>query len=323
MSAFLLRRLGSALLLLLLVLTFTFFLIHLAPGEPTRLYENQYVSEEMRQSLRRLYGWDKPLWEQYLRWLKAALSGDWGASLSQRRPVFELLMSRLPATALLVLVGVVIEHLLGLWIGVEAARRPGGLFDRIALRAALIFHSMPAFVLGLLAIEWLAVRWSIFPPQHMTSVDHATLGASARLFDLAHHLALPALVLGLVRCGAVVRFVRSGMLDVLGRDFIRTARAKGLSEARVLWVHALPNTLGPLIQRLGVSLPGLLSGTVVLEVVFAWPGLGTAVYGAILQRDYPVIMAATALSGILVLLGNLAADLAHAWLDPRVRDRYV
>ena len=323
MSRFVLRRLGSALVLLLVVLTFTFFLIHLAPGEPTRLYENQFISQEMRESLRRLYGWDRPLWEQYLRWLKAALSGDWGTSLSQRRPVFELLISRLPATALLVFAGVLIEHALGLWIGVRAARRPDGVFDKVATRASLIFHSIPAFVLGLLAIEWLAVRWTLFPPQHMTSLDYASLGAWGRMVDLAHHLALPALVLGTVRCGAVVRFVRAGMIDIMARDFIRTARAKGLSEARVLWLHALPNAAGPLIQRLGVSLPMLLSGTIVLEVVFAWPGLGTAVYGAILQRDYPVVMAATALSGALVLLGSLAADLTHAWLDPRIRDHYT
>lgn len=322
MRRFVLRRLGSAALLLLLVLTLTFFLIHLAPGEPTRLYENQFQSEQMRESLRRLYGWDRPLWEQYLRWLKAALTGDWGASLSQRRPVFELLMSRLPATTLLVFAGVLIEHAVGLWIGVQAARRPGGAFDRLAIRAALVLHSIPGFVLGLLAIEWLAVRWPLFPPQHMTSVDHESLSAWGRLLDLAHHLALPALVLGLARCGAVVRFVRSGLLEVLGQDFIRTARAKGLSEARVLWAHALPNAAGPLVQRLGVNLPALLSGTIVLEVVFAWPGLGTAVYTAILQRDYPVVMAATALSGALVLLGSLAADLAHAWLDPRVRSHY-
>ncbi|MEO1368056.1 MAG: ABC transporter permease [Acidobacteriota bacterium] len=190
-------------------------------------------------------------------------------------------------------------------------------------RLALTLHAMPAFVLGLLTVEWLAIRAPIFPPQHMTSVDHHSLSPLGRVLDIAHHLALPALVLALVRMGAVVRFVRNGLLDVLGRDFVRTARAKGLPQWRVLWIHALPNTLGPLIQRLGVSLPALLSGTVVLEVVFAWPGLGTAVYTAILQRDYPVVLAATALSGVLVLAGSFLADLAHAWLDPRVRDRYA
>ncbi|MEM1179795.1 MAG: ABC transporter permease [Acidobacteriota bacterium] len=323
MSSFIVRRLASALLLLVLILTLTFFLIHLAPGEPARLFENPHATAESQEEIRRLYGWDRPLHEQYGRWLGAVLTGDWGVSFTQRRPVFELLIERLPATALLVLTGVTLEHLLGLWMGVTAARRPGGRFDVITGRLALILHAVPAFVLGLLMIEWLAIRAPIFPPQHMTSVDYPSLSSWGRVLDIAHHLVLPALVLALVRFGAVVRFVRSGLLDVLGCDFIRTARAKGLPEWRVLWIHAVPNTLGPLIQRLGVSLPRLLSGTVILEVVFAWPGLGTAVYAAILQRDYPVVLAATALSGVLVLGGSLLADVAHAWLDPRVRDHYV
>ena len=169
-------------------------------------------------------------------------------------------------------------------------------------------------------IELFAVQLPLFPAQQMMSADAATKGPVGKVFDLAAHLALPALALGLVRCGPTLRFLRNSLLDVLDQDYIRTARVKGLSERRVLWVHAVPNAVAPIIQRLGVSLPILLSSTLVLEIIFAWPGLGSTIYAAILQRDYPVVLGSTAMSALLVLAGSLAADLAHAWVDPRVRD---
>ncbi|MEM6792975.1 MAG: ABC transporter permease [Acidobacteriota bacterium] len=320
MLIFLARRLASAALMLFLVFTFTFFLVHLAPGEPALLYSDPRISEAARDAMREIYGWDRPLLEQYARWLGATLSGDWGISVSHSRPVLEVILGRMGPTALLVLTAVAVEHAVGIALGVLAARRAGGVFDRMASSLALTVHSLPSFVLALVAIEWLAVKLPIFPAQHMTSLDFASLPLWAQALDLAHHLALPALVLGLARCGAVVRFVRNGMLEVLGQDYVRTARAKGLSEARVLCLHALPNVCGPLIQRLGLSLPALLSGVLVLEILFSWPGLGTAVYQAILQRDYPVMLASTALTGFMVVAGTLVADAAHGWLDPRVRE---
>ncbi|MEM8929579.1 MAG: ABC transporter permease [Acidobacteriota bacterium] len=320
MIAYALRRLVASLLLIGLVLTATFFLVHLAPGEPAQLYENPRMSPEARETMRASLGLDRPLLEQYVRWLGAMVRGDWGTSFDQRRPAFDVAIERLPATCLLVFAAVVLEHGVGILLGVASARRPDSIGDRVIGWSSLVAHSLPAFLVALVAIELFAVRMPIFPTQHMASDGAADLPALARLADLLHHLALPAITLAAVRFGAVVRFVRNGMLDVLGQDYIRAARARGVSESRVLLFHALPNTLGPLIQRLGVALPALLSGTLVLEVIFSWPGVGWVAFRAILARDLPVVLATTALSAIFVVVGSLLADLLHAWLDPRVRD---
>lgn len=320
MHRFALRRLGSASLLLLFVLTATFFFIQAVPGEPARLYENPQMSEETRQQIRVAYGLDQPVSVQYVRWLSAVVQGDLGTSFSARRPVRSLLLERLPATIVLVAAGVAIELLLGFGLAVAAARRPGGRLDQSARWLSVLFSATPVFVVGILLIEFFAVQLPIFPAQQMLSADAAAKGWFGKALDLAAHLVLPALAIGLVRCGPTLRFLRNSMLDVLHQDYIRTARVKGLSERRVLWFHAVPNALAPIIHRLGVSLPILLSGTLVLEIVFAWPGLGSTIYAAILQRDYPVVLGATAMSAVLVVVGSLAADLVHAWVDPRVRD---
>ena len=319
MLRFVLRRLGAAAILLFLVLTATFFLIHIAPGEPARLFDNPTITKEQQQELRRLYGLDKPLGVQYLLWMSAAVRGDWGSSITFGRPAFDVLMERMPNTLLLVLAAVLVEHALGLGLGLAAAARAGSFVDRWIRYLSVLMFSIPVFWLALLAIELLAVRWSWFPINQMRSEGAQALPPIPRLLDLLHHLALPALILGVARAGAVARFVRNGLLEVLSQDYIRTARAKGLHPARVLWVHALPNSLIPLVQRIGVALPIMLSGTVVIEVIFSWPGLGNAVFEAIRQRDYPVVLASTALTGTMVVLGSLLADLAHAWIDPRVR----
>ncbi|MEM7582973.1 MAG: ABC transporter permease [Acidobacteriota bacterium] len=320
MLRFVLRRLGSSVLLLFFVLTATFFLIHLAPGEPLRLFDNPRMSEDKRDELRQLYGLDRPVAEQYLDWLAAVLRGDWGYSLSFERPTFDILMERLPNTALLVLAAVTIEHVLGVLLGLLAAMRAGTFIDRQIRIVSLLLFSVPIFCLALLAIELLAVRWAIFPINQMRSDGADQWPPLAQLIDLLHHLALPSLVLGIARCGAVVRFVRNGLLEVLRQDYIRTAYAKGLTTGRVLCVHALRNSLIPLVQRFGVALPILLSGSLIVEVLFSWPGLGQTSVQAIQQRDYPMVLATTALSGCMVVVGNLLADLLQAWLDPRVRD---
>ncbi len=320
MLRFVLRRLGSSALLLFFVLTATFFLIHLAPGEPLRLFDNPWMTADKRQELRQLYGLDRPITQQYFSWLSAVLRGEWGYSIALERPAFDVLKERLPNTALLVIAGVTVEHVVGLLLGLVAAVRAGSLIDRQIRILSLLLFSLPIFCLALVAIELLAVRWQIFPINQMWSDQADQLPFVARLLDLLHHLALPSLILGFARCGAVVRFVRNGLLDVMGKDYIRTARAKGLSPSRVLWVHALRNALIPLVQRFGVALPILLSGSLIIEVMFSWPGVGLAVFQAISQRDYPVVLASTALAGAMVVLGSLMADVLQAWLDPRVRD---
>lgn len=323
MARFLGRRLAAAAVLLWLVLTGTFALAHLAPGEPSLFYDRARLSLEARAELRRLYGLDRPLAVQYVHWLGAAAQGRWGTSFTHGRPVMDLIAQRLPATALLVAAGLLLEHLAGLALGIWAARHPDRPVDRWARLLAMVITATPIIVLGPLLIEFLAVRWQFFPPQQMSSGDVAGASRIERLLDVLHHLALPALTLAAARFGSVFRFVRNGMLEILGQDYIRNARALGIGEGRILWRHALPNCLGALIQRLGVSLPLVFSSTLILEVIFAWPGLGHLAYVAVQQRDYPLIMAVTAFGALLVVVCGLAADLGHAWLDPRLREHHA
>lgn len=320
MLAFTARRLGSAVVLLLLVLTATFFFIHITPGEPALLYSNLRMSEEQRQEMRVALGLDQPLGRQYVTWMGAMLRGDWGISISSGRPAADMLWEKMPNTCVLVAGTLVVEYGLGVILGIIAAARAGRRLDEWIRMASLVLWATPFFWLALLAIEVFSVRWQIFPPNQMTSDGAPALPLLWRALDLLHHLALPAVTFGLVRCGPVGRFIRNGLLDVKGQDYIRTAHAKGLSPARVLWVHGLRNAVIPVIQRFGFSLPALLSGTLIVEVIFAWPGVGQTTYWAMLQRDYPVILASTALTGALVVTGNLFADLLHAWIDPRVRN---
>ena len=321
MGRYVLRRLGVALLLLWVVLTATFFLLHIAPGEPALLFEDPRIGAEQRQRLRDFYGLDEPLGMQYAIWLGKVVRGDWGTSITQQRSAARVLADRFPATLLLTVAVLLVEYGLGIALGVWAAGNAGSWWDHQIRMVSLFLLTVPVFWLALLAIELLGVRWQVFPVQQMSSDSAADFSLVGRVLDVAHHLVLPAMVLGLARCGAVMRFVRNGLLEVLQQDYIRTAAAIGLGRRRILWVHALKNAVGPLVQRFGLTLPGLLSGTVVIEVIFSWPGVGSATFNALSERDYPVVLAATALSGALVVLSTLATDLVHAVIDPRVRHR--
>ncbi len=321
MIGFLLRRVGASLLLLLLILTFAFFLLRLIPGDPLQLFEGQQLTLEQQQRLRRIYGLDRPLLEQYGVWLSAvALHGDWGTSLSQQRPVSTALLDALPATAILALAALAVEYAAALLLGVAAARRRRSAVDHAIRVITLFLFSQPIFWLGLMAILLFSYVWPVLPAGHMHSVDAELMGPAGRFLDLLRHLTLPALVMGLSAAGATARFVRASLIEVMGQDYIRAARAKGLSELRVVWVHGMRNAAVPLIQLFALSLPALLSGSLIVEVVFSWPGLGQLTFNAILTRDYPLILGATAFSAALVVLGNLLADVLHALVDPRVRD---
>lgn len=320
MAGYAIRRLGTAIVLLLLVLSFTFFFVRLAPGDPTLLTQDPRLGPEDRESLRQIYGLDRPLASQYLTWMRAVLvDRDWGVSYVHQRPVTRVVGDRIPATLLLTGVALALQFAAGLALGVFAARRRDSLGDHLVRLGSLLIYSLPVFWVGLVALMLFSHHWPLFPAGHMRSVDAAALPPVARTADLLHHLALPVLVLTLGGAGVVARFARNSLLEVLGEDYIRTARAKGLTERRVIWIHAMKNAATPLVQLLGLSLPLLLSGSLVIEVVFSWPGLGRLTYDSILARDYPVILASTALAGSLVVIGNFLADIAQAILDPRVR----
>ncbi len=320
MLSFVFRRLGISIVLLFFVLTVTFFVIHIAPGEPSVLLEDPRIAPQQRERLYHFYGLDQPIGVQYVQWLTAVLRGDWGTSLTENRPAAQILLDKLPNTLLLAGAAASLEYGLGILLGLLAAARRNSALDHSIRVISLLLFAIPSFLLALIAIELLTVRWPIFPTSQMSSDAARNLPFWGQALDVLHHLILPASVWGLSRCGGVARFVRNGVLEVLGQDYIRTAKAKGLGTLRILWVHALRNALGPIVQRLGMGLPLLVSGSVILEVIFAWPGLGLTIFQAIQLRDYPVILASTMLAGAVVVGGTLLADVLHAWIDPRLRE---
>jgi len=320
---YLLRRLAASLLLLWLVVTVTFFLLHAAPGRPTELlgdFGSRALGAEQREQIERIYGLDRPLPEQYVRWLGATLRGDFGTSFDQRRPAATMVVEALPATLLLALAATLVEYALSVPLAVWAVRRRGSAVDSTVRSVSLVFFSLPEFWLGVMAILLFTYVWPILPSSGMSSPG-TDLTGWARVADVARHLVLPATVLGVSAAGGSLRFLRNSLLDVMGQDYIRAARAKGLSERRVLTVHGLRNAAVPATQILALNLGALLNGALIVEVIFGWPGLGQVLILAIRTNDYPVVLAATTLSAVVVLATNFAADVAQAALDPRVRHR--
>ena len=320
MAGFLLRRLTAALLLLFLVSSLTFFVVHLAPGDPTNILEGRRSTQEHRDHLRRLYGLDRPLGEQYVRWIGALARGDLGISLSQQRPVAAVIAEALPATLLLTTAAIVVEFGTALLLGIAAARRRDGPVDHTIRVVSLFFYAQPSFWTGLMLILLFSYTWPLLPASHMHSIDADLMSPAERVLDLLRHLVLPALALGLYNAGSTLRFVRGSLIEVMSMDYIRAARAKGLSERRVVWVHGLRNILTPLIQIFVLTFPQHLNGAVITEIIFSWPGVGRLTFGAILARDYPLILGITLFGAFVVILATLAADLLQAAADPRIRD---
>ncbi len=321
MAAYAVRRLGAAALTLLVVVTLTFTLAHLAPGAPF-LGDAERVRADPGQveRLRASFGLDRPLAEQYVRYAARALTGDLGESFVRRRRVAALVGERLPATVLLGGTALVLALVGGIGLALTQAARAGSRTDAVLGAAALVFYSMPAFWLGLLLLWIFGQGLGWFPVGGMTEpVVHARLGPAGRALDVLRHLVLPALTLALVQTAAVARLQRGALVDTLRAEFVRSAKARGLSGRAVLVRHALRAALAPVLALAGVMLPALLAGSVLVETVFGWPGLGRLLYEAIAQRDYNVITACGLVAGILVTLGSLAADLAAYALDPRVR----
>jgi peptide/nickel transport system permease protein len=321
MLSYLLRRSVSALVLIFLVTTITFFFTRLVPGGPVTQAQNLKLNREQVEMLNRSYGLDRPLAEQYVRWMSnVLLRGDWGVSFSHNRPALKVLLEALPNSLLLGSAGLAIELVLGLVLGTLAAARAGRFVDNLVRGGALIFFSIPSFWLALMAILLFHSKLYLFPASGMSSLDAMQLSWSGRFFDRLWHLTLPALILGVPAGAALARYVRNSLLEALGAEHVRAARAKGLSYWQVLLRHGLRNSLGPVIQLLGLSLPALLNGVLIVEVVFGWPGIGRIMFQACMGRDYPLILAGTLYSALLVVLGSLLADLLHQRFDPRVRD---
>lgn len=319
MRRYLAGRLLQSLVVVLIVATASFFLAHLAPGGPFSI-DDPRMTEEYRQHLHVQYGLDRPLPEQFGRYLLAAAQGELGRSFSRRMPVAEALAAAVPRTLLLMGVSLAMSIVAGVAIGVYQAARRGRPAARVLDGLALFFYSLPEFWLALMALIVFAYWLPLFPAQGMIDPSiHDYLSFWGRVRDRLHHLALPAITFTLLNTAAVARYQRAAMLEVIELDFVRTARAKGLGERAVLGRHALRNALLPVITLLGLGMPLLVGGAVFIESVFGWPGMGLLSAEAIASRDYPLITGTVAVGGIMVVIGSLIADVLYAVADPRVR----
>ncbi len=317
------RRLVGSVPLLWGIVTLLFILLHAAPGDPMAAFFNPNVSPDVLEQMRRNFGLDQSLLEQYGRWLGNFVTGDFGFSYSRLRPVREVLAEALPNTLWLGATSLVVTFVVGCTVGIVQAVRQYSRLDHGLTFAALSLYSIPTFWLGVVLVllvssnAWPA--WLDLPISGMQSLDYAELGAWDRIVDRIRHLILPTIALGLSSAAAVARYMRGSMLETIDEDYIRTARAKGLSERRVILRHALANALLPVISLVGLFLPILFGGAVVIEVIFSWPGMGRVMVDAIGARDYPLVLAASFLFATLVIVANLLADLLYAWVDPRIR----
>ncbi|MGD1048862.1 MAG: ABC transporter permease [Candidatus Krumholzibacteriaceae bacterium] len=318
MSRFLARRLLQSVLLLFIVLTITFFLLHLAPGDPMSRYFNPDISPDTVRHIKQSLGLDRPLYEQYFKWMWSFARGDFGVSLRYLRPVRDVLGEAIPNTLRLTVVALLLHIFLGLALGILSAAKKYSLFDRVNTIAALFVYSIPSFWLALMLILVFSLKLGVLPSSHMQSVDTEGLGALALFFDRARHLVLPAFVLGVASAASTARYMRGSMLDVLREDYIRTARAKGLPESRVFLKHAFRNAALPVVTIVGLSLPLLFGGAVIVETIFAWPGMGRLAVDSIYARDYPVVLAINFVVAAIVIIANLLTDVAYGLLDPRL-----
>lgn len=325
MISYLLRRLLGAIPLLLGILTLIFFIINIAPGDPTARYFNPNVAPEVIEQMRRNLGLDAPIHVRYVRWLAAFAQGDFGHSFGQMRPISDILPTVLWNTVQLMLVAVLLTFVLGMLLGILQAVKQYSLLDNVTTFFALFFYSMPSFWLALMLILVFSLKatewgWPIdFPATQMTGVGYEFYSPWEKVTDRFMHMFLPAMSLGIGGAAGIARYMRGSMLEVIHQDYIRTARAKGLSDRTVIFKHALRNAMIPIITLLGLYLPILLSGSVLTETIFAWPGMGRLIVDSIFQRDYPLVMATSFIAAGLVVLGNLLADVLYAVVDPRIR----
>jgi len=306
MLVYLAKRLGQAAFILIGITLVTYVLIYLVPADPVRQIAGRSATAETVESIRRQLGLDLPLWQQYLRYLGNLAQGDLGRSYIQKTEVTTLIVSRLPATLQLMAAAIFVELLIGLSAGIVAATRRGRTTDRVVMILSFAAVSAPQFVVGILLLYVFAVQLGWFP-----------IGG----YGSFAHLVLPAITLGILGGGWYARMTRSSMIDVLRQDYIQTARAKGASGARVVFVHALRNAALPVIAMVGLDIGIFMSGAVVVESVYGWPGIGQLAWQAIQRVDIPIIIGVTLVAAVAIVLGNLLADLAAPFIDPRIKLR--
>jgi peptide/nickel transport system permease protein len=314
MKNYIIRRLFIMVPVLLGISFVVFFIIHLAPGSPVDLMISPTMTPESRAAMEHNLGLDAPLYRQYFTWLGNVARGNLGYSFTSYRPVTEVIIERIPATFLLMGSALVAGLLIALPLGIISALKPHSLFDYGATFLAFFGVSAPNFFLGLGLIFIFCIKFRWLPSSGMF-----TLGGGGGILDLARHIVLPCAVLAVNIAGRFIRYIRSSMLDILHQDYMRTASAKGVPFFFRISVHALRNALLPLITLIGLEIPALLSGAVVTEQIFAWPGIGRLTMDSILLRDYPVLMGLNMMSALLVLLAGIITDILYGIADPRIK----
>jgi peptide/nickel transport system permease protein len=314
MRGFLLNRLWQSLVLLVIVSLIGFIILSLLPGGPLSQYSlDPGMSQDDIKRLAAQLGLNRPLWFQYLDWAGRLLQGDWGHSFRDNTPVLSVIGRHVFATLLLMGTSTVIAIAIGTWIGIRSATHRYSLFDSVATMAAMVALSVPTFWFGLVGIYFFSLRLGWLPAGNMYTIGDGSV------LNYLHHLILPSTVLALVHVAIWSRYMRTATLDAISQDFVKTARAKGLSERRVLMKHVVGNALLPMITLAGMQLPSLLTGALVTETVFTWPGMGRLFLDSLGYSDYPVVMGLLVFSAILVVLGSLIADIGIAIVDPRIR----
>jgi peptide/nickel transport system permease protein len=322
MARHLLSRLLQGFGLVLAVIVLNFVLVHAAPGDPVETIAGASggMSEELKTQLRAQYGLDKPLPVQLAVYLGKVASGDLGYSYFFNVPVSGLIAERVPATLLLVVASVLVAFLVGTALGVLSSRKPNGLLSQAITVLSLVGFAAPVFWTGIMLVILFASVVPLFPVGGMRAIESVSgIGGVSDVLDVLHHLVLPTLTLALVYLAQYSRLARASMLDVLGSDFIRTARAKGLAERVVLYKHALRNAVLPVITILGLQFGNVMAGAILVETVFNWPGLGRLAFESVLRRDYPTILGVLLFSSIVVVIMNQLTDLAYRLVDPRIK----
>ncbi|MGL3607917.1 ABC transporter permease [Rhizobium sp. G187] len=304
MAFLILKRLAQSALILLGVAAITFLLLYALPADPARMIAGRSATAQTVANIRHELGLDQPILFQFLHYLTNLVQGDLGRSYAQKTEVWTLIAARLPATLTLMAAGILTEVVIGLALGMIAAVKRGGFLDQLVMTSAFVGVSSPQFVVALLLLYVFAVSLGWFPMSG---------------YGTAAHVVLPALTLGLLGAGWYARMVRSAMIDVLNQDYIRTARAKGLSSTRVILRHALPNAMLPVIAMIGIDIGQFMGGVVVVEAVYGWPGIGQLAWQAIQQVDIPIIMGVTLVSALAIIIGNIIADMLAPAIDPRIR----
>lgn len=330
MLKYTLKRLFEMIPTLLGITLLSFFIIHLAPGKPTDVLTemNPKITPEARERLEKLYGLDKPVTEQYLIWVKRIVKLDFGESFStDRRPVMDkiwdkkqpLLERRLFITFLINVLSMVLIFIAAIPIGVFSATHQYSFYDKITTTFVFIGFAIPGFWLALLLMKLFGIDLNWLPISGLKSMQYDSLSVAGKIWDRLHHLILPVFISAFGGLAGLSRFMRSSMLEVIRQDFVTVARAKGLQEKTVIYRHALRNALLPIITLMGLSVPGLIGGSVIFESIFSIPGMGQLFYMSVMTRDYPLVMAMLTIGAVLTLLGNLLADLGYMLADPRIR----